>query len=327
MKENKEDNNILLDTEVNDEVLQEIPLQNNKISKKNYNTNMSVKEKPLINCLRNETIIARYLSKPFALSQDPKHVFAGNMSENAFKSYTLPLTSTGAYVNPLTSDEQEYLEHVMGLEPNALSVYLKKDNYWENINVLLKKTDNYFKLDNPDDYIRYKVLLTNENLIAGSLSIFENQPKATYQYVLISETEQVVNSNVKMSINMNAYRLLGTIESDIEKLKFVVEIMGKKAISNNSSLEFVQSQAHELLQKDPKLFVTIVEDKYFSTKLLIMKNVNKGFIRKKADYYYLTSNNNPLASGNEEPTLESAAKYINEPKNQELKFLLEAQVK
>lgn len=328
-KENKEEiNDILLDTSINNsEVLEEIPLRSNKINKQQYNKQMSNEDKPLINCLRNETIIARYLSKPFALSQDPKHVFAGNMSENSFKSYTLPLTSTGAFINPLTQDEQAFLENAMGLEPNALSVYLKKDNYWENINIILKKTDNYFKLDNPEDYIRYKVLLTNKNLIAGSLSIFENQPKVTYQYILISETEQLNNSNTKMSINMNAYRLLGSIENDIEKLKFIVEVMGKKVISDNSSLEFIQSQAHELLQKDPKLFVTIAQDKYLSTKLLIMKNVKKGFIRKNVDYYYLVSNNNPLSSGNEEPTLESAAKYLNEPKNQELKFLLEGQVK
>ena len=48
--------------------------------------------------------------------------FAGNMSENATKTFTVPLNSGWYFVNPLTSDEQAYLEYVMGLE--NLMIYL-----------------------------------------------------------------------------------------------------------------------------------------------------------------------------------------------------------
>ena len=58
-----------------------------------------------------------------------------------------------------------------------------------------------------------------------------------------------------------------------------------------------------------------------------MKGVEKGVIRKRLDYYYLTDTNAPLAGPTSEPTLDLAAKFLNEPKNQELKFKLEALIK
>ena len=327
MKENNKEEDLILDDTITNPIMEKINLSIN--NKKNIRNKVETKhnEKELINCLRNEIIIARYLNKTFALSQDPKHVFAGNMAENAFKSFTLPMTNTGALVNPLTSEEQEYLEFIMGLENNALSVYSKQDNYWENINVKLKKEDTYFNLSNPDDFIKYKILLVNDNFIAKNLSTFEQSPKATYQYVLISELEQMTNSNVKMNVNMTAYKLLGAMENNIDKLKFIVSIMSGKSLSANTKDAFIQAQAHELLQLDPKLFVSIAEDKLLDTKILISKGIDMGLIRKRADYYYLVSNNTPLALGNDEPTLESAAKYLSNPKNQELKFLIEAKTK
>ena len=324
--DNFDDQEIDLNT---DEPMVEIPLgKSTKPVKENKKAQkMESETKELVNCLRNETIIAKYINKTFALSDDPKHVFAGNMAENASKTFTVPMTLSGNYVNPLTPDEQAYLEHIMGLEENALSVYLKINNYWDNFRVTLKKTDNYFKLDNPEDYIRYKVLLSNTEYIAGSIKEYENNPKATYQFLLISEKEQINTSNNKMNINMIAYKLLGKIETNVDALKFVLEVLSGKPVSRNSSLEFLQANAHDLLLNNPKLFVKLVDDKYLQTKILIMKNVEAGFIRKRLDYYYLQSDNSPLAGPREEPILDVAAKFINEPKNQELKFKLEAQVK
>ena len=78
--------------------------------------------------------------------------------------------SSGAFKNVLTNSEKNYLEYIMGLEPNALSVYKKVDNFWSTategtINkVMLKKGDNRLDLSNPEDYIRYKILLANNDI-------------------------------------------------------------------------------------------------------------------------------------------------------------------
>jgi len=90
----------------------------------------------------------------------------------------------------LTDSEKAFLEDYMGLEYNALSVYRKDDNYWFNRQVILRKEDNYLNLRVPDDYIKYKILLANKDNIAPNINTLHNQPKATYKFVLIKESEQ-----------------------------------------------------------------------------------------------------------------------------------------
>lgn len=57
----------------------------------------------------------------------------------------------------------------MGLPYNALSIYKKEDNYWDNYQVRLGKGETPLNLSNPNDYINYKVLLANRDFIAPSL--------------------------------------------------------------------------------------------------------------------------------------------------------------
>ena len=74
------------------------------------------------------------------------------------------------------------------------------------------------------------------------------------------------------------------------------------------------------------LFVIAIfaEDKLLSTKVLIRKAVENGLISKRGTFYYLTKENLPLCENNEDPTLNTAAKYLNLPKHQEIKLMLEA---
>ena len=69
----------------------------------------------------------------------------------------------------------------MGLEYNALSVYKRENNFWDDSNdigiskVALRKQDNYFDLSKPEDYIKYKILLANKNFIAASPQVPEEK--------------------------------------------------------------------------------------------------------------------------------------------------------
>ena len=90
----------------------------------------------------------------------------------------------------------------MGLEYNALSIYKKVDNYWENNMVRLTKQDNILDLSDPEQYIKYKILLANKNFIAPSLEILTDYPKATYQFVIIAEGEETKTAKDNMSITM-----------------------------------------------------------------------------------------------------------------------------
>ena len=90
--------------------------------------------KQIINCLRNERVIIRHIPKLGGMVTNPKHILYGGMADNAVKTFTVPRLSSGMYVNVLTDDEKACLEQIMNLEYNALSIYKKTDNFWDDSN-------------------------------------------------------------------------------------------------------------------------------------------------------------------------------------------------
>lgn len=307
-----------------------------KVSKdrKRNVTNTDSKEEVLVNCLRNERIIVRYIPKGSGIwGNNPKHILAGGMAESAVRTFVVPQLSSGVYVNVLTDKEKAFLEEVMGLEYNALSVYNKENNFWDDSNengvnkVRLTKQDNYFNLADPEDYIRYKILLANKNFIAPSMKDLQDYPKATYQFVIISEGEETKMAKLDMSTTMRCYKEFGKIENDPDTLRVIIESVTGKPLAANSKIEFLQTKINELIQSNSKLFLKVISDPLLQTKVLIKRSIEAGLISNRGNYLYLRSDNTPLCELNEEPTLNIAAKYLNSPKHQEIKFSLEAQLK
>lgn len=287
-----------------------------------------------INCLRNEKIIVRFVPSQSAMVQRKNHILYGGMAENAIRSFVVPrLSRTGMYKNVLTDTEKTFLEKAMGLEINALSVYKKENNFWDDSNpngigrVILHKQDNYFDLSIPEQYIQYKILLANSDQIAPSMEEFEERPKATYQFVIISEGDESKRNLSKMDITMECYTEYGAVKKDKDTLKTIIEILEKRPISNNVKLDFLQGKINTYIQADPRKFHSVITDEYLPAKVLIKRALEAGIVGTKNNTYYLRKDGSPLCEMGEESTLNTAAKYISNIKHQDLKFLLEAQLK
>ena len=286
-----------------------------------------------VNCLRNERVIIRHIPKESGMVTNPKHILYGGMAENAVRTFVVPRLSSGMFVNILTDSEKAFLEEVMGLEYNALSIYKKVDNFWDDSNengisrVRLTKQDNYLNLADPEDYIRYKILLANKDYIAPSLQALQDSPKATYQFVIISEGDETKSAKDNMSATMKCYKEFGKIENDIDTLRVIVETIDGRPTAPTVKLEFLQGRINTLIQADSKIFLRVITDPMLSTKVLIKRAIEAGLISNRGNYLYLKSDNTPLCEVNEEPTLNIAAKFLNAPKNQEIKFALEAKLK
>lgn len=330
-----------LDFEVDNETTSELPLQEIKIPEptevhenvKESSRKETDNETPLINCLRNERVIIRHIPKEGGMITNPKHILFGGMAENAVRIFTVPRLSSGMFVNVLTDKEKAYLEEAMGLEYNALSVYKKVNNFWDDSNdsgiskVRLTKLDNYLNLADPEDYIRYKILLANKDYIAPSLEALQDSPRATYQFVIISEGDETRMAKDNMSSTMKCYKEYGKIENDVDTLRVLIEAIDGRPTSPGSQLEFLQTKANNLIQADSKLFLKTITDPLLKTKVLIKKSIEAGLISNRGNFLYLRSDNTPLCELNEEPTLNIAAKYLNSPKHQDIKFTLEAKTK
>jgi len=290
------------------------------------------KEEPF-NCLRNEKVIVRFVASPNALVQTKGHVLSGGMSENATRSFVVPLLRTGQYMNVLTKNEKDFLERSMGLEPNALNVYRKTDNFWDDSNaqgigrVTLHKQDNYLDLSNPVDYIKYKILLANKDQIASSIQELEERPKATYQFVIISENAEAKSNLSKMDATMQCYTEYGAIRDDKDTLRVIIETFDKRPQSQQVKLDWLQGKVNEYIQRDPRRFLQIITDPLLSAKVLIKRCIEAGLISWRNNLYYLKQDGSPLCELGEDSTLNNAARYISSIKNQELKFMLEARLK
>lgn len=289
-------------------------------------------EKPLINCLRNEKVIVRYLPKQSRMVTNPKHVLFGGMAENATRTFVVPMLSSGRYVNVLTDSEKDFLEELMGLPTNALSIYKKVDNFWDDANeagiskVTLRKQDNYLNLANVEDYIRYKILLANKEYIAPSLEALETNPKATYQFVILTEDSETQSAKKGMTILMQCYTAYGKIEDDVDALRVIIETLTGVTVHKNTKKEFLQTKANELIQGNSKMFLKIATDPMLQTKVLIRRCIEGGLIAHRGNQYYIKEGNIPMCEDGE-PTLNVAAQWINLPKNQEIKLSLEAKLK
>ena len=324
------------DFDIDDSTIEAAPLQ---VVEKEIPTAKETKQATVkstaatVNCLRNERVIIRHIPKESGMVTNPKHILFGGMAENAVRTFVVPRLSSGVFVNILTDSEKAFLEEVMGLEYNALSIYKKVDNFWDDSNesgisrVRLTKQDNYLNLADPEDYIRYKILLANKDYIAPSLQALQDSPKATYQFVIISEGDETKSAKDNMSATMKCYKEFGKIENDINTLRVIVETIDGRPTAPTVKLEFLQGRINALIQADSKIFLRVITDPMLSTKVLIKRAIEAGLISNRGNYLYLKSDNTPLCEVNEEPTLNIAAKFLNAPKNQEIKFALEAKLK
>lgn len=323
----KEAEVMLDDAAIMNDDMQEVAVAPVKQPRKRRDKQPVAVDEPIVNCLRNERIVVKHVPKETGMVRDPKHILYGGMAESAVKWFTVPRLTSGMYINVLTNAEKTCLEEVMGLEYNALSIYNKTDNFWDNFMVRLTKQDNIFDLSNPEDYIKYKVLLANKDFIAPSLQELEDHPKATYQFVIIHENEESQASKKKMNATMQAYMEFGKIQDNADILRTIIETIDGRPTSKNSKIEFLQDKVGKLIQADAKLFVKVASDPLLSTKVLIKKAIEGGLISNRGGMLYLKADGTPLCGDNEEPTLNIAAKYLNMPKHQELLFSLQAKLK
>ena len=287
-----------------------------------------------INCLRNERVIVRHVPKETSMVKDPHHILYGGMADTATRSFVVPkLSSTGIFKNVLTNNEMAFLEQIMGLEKGTLSIYRKKDNFWSDSNpngigrVTLHKQDNYLDLSNPTDYIKYKILLANKDYIASSLQELEDRPKATYQFVIISENAETHANLSKADTTMKCYMEYGKVENDFDTLRVLIELLEGRPTTPKVKLDYLKGKVIEYIGRNPRLFLSTIQDELLPAKVLIKKCVEAGLIGKKNDTYYLREDGSPLCEMNEESTLNNAARYISSIKRQELKYTLEAKVK
>jgi hypothetical protein len=285
------------------------------------------KDEKMISCLSKDRVLIKFVPKENAMAgNDPKHVLYGGMAETSTRTYVVPMLRSGQLKDVLTKDEKSFLESYLGLEDNALSVYNIENNFWKKFKVTVRKEGDSLDLSDGMDYIRYKVLLANTDLIAPSLQALEDIPKSTYEFVLIKESESVGATKAKIDTKKEAYKVWGKIDDKADMLRVIIETLTRKPVSSAASVDTLNVTVEGLIEKDPKMFLKVANDEYLPTKVLIRNGIEAGVIINRGGQLYMRDNNEPLCE-NGEPTLSVAAGYLNMPKHQNTKLLIVDKVK
>lgn len=272
--------------------------------------------------LPNEVVTVKFIprKKGMAANVGDNHVIAGGMLTNSIKGYTLPRKLRGGgLVNALTKAEKNALEEMTGLD---LSVY---GDFWKKFKVSLRKDDasNTFDQSTPMGYMAIKVLEQYKDEIAPEWSQREGKP--TYKFVITRPGEVTDEKKKGLDVKKRAFKYYGKVEDDKEKLISIFKLLSNKPIGENSDLSWVQGLVEEIVDQKPSKFLSVVEDPSFETKALINKAVSVGVIKRNGNKYS-TADGLDLCENSSVPTFDNAVKYLNNPKHQEVRDLIEAKI-
>lgn len=271
--------------------------------------------------LPNEVIIVKYIKRKKGMASGDHitedHVISGGMLDGSIRKFQAPLLKNGSIANVLTNEEKVFLESATGLD---LSVY--KD-FWFDHFVTLFKQDNRLDLSNPMDYISYKILLANKNEIAPSWS--ERNKKITYDFVIVKDDEEMLENKSSFDKKKEAFKLYGKIEDNKDMLVGILNILTNKPISSDSSIKWLQLEVEKFLDKKPEAFINAIKDSSLETKILLNRAVESGYVKVKGNKY-ATEDGLDLCENSQIATFENAVKYLNNPKHQDVRDIIEAKL-
>jgi|18_taG_2_1085343.scaffolds.fasta_scaffold32651_2 hypothetical protein len=181
----------------------------------------------------------------------------------------------GELRDPLNQEERDYFESKasgLALQRGDLSTLKKDDNYWTNFRVKLDKNVLQLNLSDPMDYIRYKVLTVNTDIIAPSSK--EKYAKGTYRFAIVEEDYQHEERVKAASEKKTAYKFFGKIDNSPTKMKDFLNVYytqkpGGKQVPPNAKKEFLIAEIEKLIEVDLLGFLKLADDKDYDKKVLI----------------------------------------------------------
>jgi len=275
--------------------------------------------------LTDEIVSVKYISKETNGITDVKHVAFGGLLNGALIAIPAPTMDNGKMKNLLTNVEKAGLEHI--LKGVDLSIY---GSFWKEgggaytmgiLPIYLGKDETRLNKSDPYDYIKLKVLIASP-IVANTLD--EVRHRATNRFVLTSVSEVMAKEINKVGNKVQAYKLYVKYEDDKDVLRYALRNLGRNT-NRNHKLDFLQSELHKELEKNPSLLCSIMGDEYLKTKVLLESCHEFGAINKVEKKFY-TLSDEPISDG-DTPYLETAAKYLASNLGQEMRLALEAKLK
>ena len=245
------------------------------------------------------------------------HIIAGGMLEGSYRKFPVPMLRNGGLKNILTKEEKDYFEK-NEYDGQSLSMY---SSFWDDFYVTLEKLDTQLDLSNANDYIKYKLLLGWDKVIAPSLKVYKNAPTAQYQFYLEREGEEEQLASKELSHTKTAWKNFDKIEDNKDVLAAVIFLMTGKIAAQNAKLTYLNSEVEKLVHSRAEKFNNLLADAQFESQVLVA-NAERAGIIKKVKGAYETEDGLPLTDVGQPATVKNVVSFLNDPKNNEVKELI-----
>lgn len=238
--------------------------------------------------------------------------------------YVVPQLRNGQLQNPLTDEEKEYFESSalsgLSFEAGELSIYKKKDNFWNNFTVELGKSSKVLDLSNPYDYFEYKVLLLNSEFVAPDYD--SRNDKRTYKYYLVDDLDEAKSKSREFGKEAAAWRQFDELSKDRAKMRSVLRLMGNSTTGDDSD-DFLAKEIGNIIKSPGGIdrFLSIVEDGDIDLKVFIHQALEVRALTYKKGNYYLNGKTSPIGD------FEAVVKFFKEDENSELMVTIKAKIK
>lgn len=274
--------------------------------------------------LEDKIVSVKFITKENNGIQDPKHVAYGGLLNGASITIPAPTLDNKKMKNILSKEEKEGLEHILGLDLSIYGSFWKEGGKAYELGILpikLTKEESRLNMSDPYDFIKIKVLKASP-IVANSLN--DVGRKATYRFVLTSESEKLQKELDKAGYKINAYKLFVQYENDADVLRYSLRNLGRNT-SKTHKLEFLQSEFHKELEKNPSLVTSLLGDSYIKTKVLLETCFEYGAVARRDKAYY-TLDDEPICDGGI-PNLRNASEFLASNLGQDMRLGLEAKLK
>jgi hypothetical protein len=249
------------------------------------------------------------------------------MNDGASWTFCVPMQrDKRALVDPLKGLDQsqkEELANKLGLESSALFNIYREDNFWKKFQVKLDNRGTTLDLSEPYDFVSYRVLMCNTDLIAPAWGM--RNAKQTYKYGLEREDERLKDEVTSVDNKEKAYVALHHMGASHDQMTnfmwaHYLQVKTAQRPPIDAPIDWLKKEIGKIIEHDSDLFLRILEDETYPYKVLVMKALNVGALDRIGEKYRFHGTSNVLDN------LDQMVAYLQDDRNQEEFLKLKTQI-